>query len=172
MHLQWDANHGPSNARLNRPAGGGKAGAWSARKNDLKQWIQVNFRELTRVTKVVIQGRQDYAQWVTKFKLSYSLDGNHFEHQEKVRNEFIQQNKRSFYIYQSYLKHKWYAAICCRNTPLFVLLFLFYWKHCELMRFWNKLSMFTDTSIFTFYESILVFGWGWGMPLNDGLFYH
>ena len=87
--MQWDANHGPSNARLNRPAGGGKTGAWSAKKNDLGQWIQVNFRELTRVTEVVIQGRQDYAQWVTAFKLSYSLDGKHFERQEKVHNEII-----------------------------------------------------------------------------------
>lgn len=111
MHLQWDANHGPSNARLNRPASGGKTGAWSAKTNDLKQWIQVNFHELTRVTKVAIQGRQDYGQWVTAFKLSYSLDGNHFEHQQKVRYEIIQQNKRSFSIYQRYLKHKWYAAI-------------------------------------------------------------
>ena len=89
MLLQWDANHGPSNARLNRPASGGKTGAWSAKTNDLGQWIQVNFRELTRVTEVVIQGRQDYAQWVTAFKLYYSLDGNHFEPQEEVRNGII-----------------------------------------------------------------------------------
>lgn len=45
--FQWDANHGPSNARLNRPAGGGKTGAWSAKTNDKGQWIQVNLRELT-----------------------------------------------------------------------------------------------------------------------------
>ncbi|XP_078346349.1 uncharacterized protein LOC144631708 isoform X1 [Oculina patagonica] len=81
---EWDANHGPSNARLNRPAGGGKTGAWSAKQNDRGQWIQVNLRELTRVTKVAIQGRQDHAQWVTAFKLSYSLDGNHFKFQEKI----------------------------------------------------------------------------------------
>ena len=85
LHLQWDVNHGPSSARLDRPAGEGKTGAWSSRANDKGQWIQVNFRELTRVTKVAIQGRQDYAQWVTAFKLSYSLDGNHFEFQEMVR---------------------------------------------------------------------------------------
>ena len=87
--LQWDANHQPSNARINRPASGGKAGAWSARTSDLVQWIQVNFRELTRVTEVVIQGRQDYPQWVTAFKLSYSLDGYHFNSREKVRNGII-----------------------------------------------------------------------------------
>ncbi|XP_078346340.1 uncharacterized protein LOC144631705 isoform X1 [Oculina patagonica] len=81
---EWDANHGPSNARLNRPAGGGKTGAWSAKKNEKGQWIQVNLRQLTRVTEVAIQGRQDHAQWVTAFKLSYSLDGNNFQFQEKI----------------------------------------------------------------------------------------
>jgi len=90
LHLQWNAQHGPSNARLNRPAGWGLTGAWSAKSSDLGQWIQVNFRELTRVNEVAIQGRQDLAQWVTAFKLSYSLDGTHFEHQEEVRNEIIQ----------------------------------------------------------------------------------
>ena len=61
----------------------------------MKQWIQVNLRQLTRVTKVAIQGRQDHPQWVTAFKISYSLDGKHFEYQQKVFfsieifNEFI-----------------------------------------------------------------------------------
>lgn len=96
--MQWDVNHGPSNARLNRPAGWGKTGAWSSRANDKGQWIQVNFRELTRVTKVAIQGRQDYAQWVTAFKLSYSLDGNHFEFQEEVCNEIINQMRALFTV--------------------------------------------------------------------------
>ena len=58
-------------------------------------WIQANLRQLTRVTKVAIQGRQDHPQWVTAFKISYSLDGKHFEYQQKVFfsieifNEFI-----------------------------------------------------------------------------------
>ncbi|RMX52485.1 hypothetical protein pdam_00013777, partial [Pocillopora damicornis] len=89
---EWDANHGPSNARINRPAGGGKTGAWSARANDMKQWIQVNLRQLTRVTKVAIQGRQDHPQWVTAFKISYSLDGKHFKYQEKIYNGNNDQN--------------------------------------------------------------------------------
>ncbi|XP_020605733.1 lactadherin-like [Orbicella faveolata] len=81
---EWAADYGPSYARLNIPVGWGKARAWSAKTNDLGQWIQVNLRELTRVTKVAIQGRQDVAQWVTAFKLSYSLDGKHFEPQKKI----------------------------------------------------------------------------------------
>ena len=76
--IKWDSNHGPTNARLNRPSGGGKTGAWSAKRNDRNQWIQVTFPEVTKVTRVGIQGRYDYNQWVTKFKVSYSLDGIDF----------------------------------------------------------------------------------------------
>ena len=82
--IKWDSNHGPTNARLNRPSGGGKTGAWSAKRNDRNQWIQVTFPEVTKVTKVGIQGRYDYNQWVTKFKVSYSLDGINFVILSKV----------------------------------------------------------------------------------------
>jgi len=82
--LKWDGNHGPTNARLDKPSGGGKTGAWSSRTNDVNQWIQVKFCEVTKVTKVGIQGRYDLDQWVTKFKVSYSLDGIHFTTQSKV----------------------------------------------------------------------------------------
>lgn len=82
--MKWDVNHGPTNARLGKPSGGGKTGAWSSKTNDANQWIQVTFCEVTKVTKVGIQGRYDYDQWVTKFKVSYSLDGVHFTTQSKV----------------------------------------------------------------------------------------
>ena len=81
---KWGANHGPTNARLNRPSGSGKTGAWSAKRNDANQWIQVTFSEVTKVTGVGIQGRYDYNQWVTKFKVSYSRDGIHFVILSKV----------------------------------------------------------------------------------------
>lgn len=83
--FKWDSSHGPTNARLNRPSGGGTVGAWCAKISDTSQWIQVAFLEVTRITKVGIQGRYDYYdQWVTKFKVSYSLDGVHFITQSKV----------------------------------------------------------------------------------------
>ena len=84
MCFQWAADYGPSYARLNIPVGLGKARAWSAKTNDLGKRIEINLRELTRVTKVAIQGRQDLAQWATAFKLSYNLDGKHLEPQENV----------------------------------------------------------------------------------------
>ena len=59
-------------------AGGGKTGAWSAKTNDKSQWIQVDFGEVKRVTQIASQGRSDYAQWVTKYKVFYSIFGKAF----------------------------------------------------------------------------------------------
>ena len=67
-------------------AGGGRTGAWSARTNDKAQWIQVNLGKIMQVTKVGMQGRQDSAQWVTKYMVSHSTDGEHFIPQNQVGN--------------------------------------------------------------------------------------
>ena len=68
----------PARARLNiHPDSKGK-GAWAAKTNNDKEWLQIDFGELVRVTKVATQGRQDADQWVTKFTLSYSVDGIHW----------------------------------------------------------------------------------------------
>ena len=75
---EWDANHGPTNGRLNFKAAGGKTGAWSAKSNDANQWFQVDFRKETIVSEIYIQGRQDANQWVTSYTLSYSHDGKIF----------------------------------------------------------------------------------------------
>ena len=70
------AYHGVTNARLNRPPGSGTTGSWSAKTNDINQWIQADLKVLTRVTGVMIQGRvEGDQQWVTKFKVQYSDDG-------------------------------------------------------------------------------------------------
>ena len=42
------------------------------------QWLQIDFGELVQVTKVATQGQQDGNHWVTKFTLSYSMDGIHW----------------------------------------------------------------------------------------------
>ena len=65
-------------------AGGGKTGAWSSRTNDKSQWIKVDFGEVNRVTQVASQGRSDYAQWVTRYKVSYSAFGKEFKSQDHV----------------------------------------------------------------------------------------
>ena len=64
----------------------GESGAWIAKTSDKGQWIQVNLGKIQEVTKVGMQGRQDYPQWVTKYRVSYSIDGQHFMEQNQVRN--------------------------------------------------------------------------------------
>ena len=74
----YDAKHAPARARLNIHKDSKGIGSWAAKTNNGKQWLQIDFGELVRVTKVATQGRQDYSQWVTKFTLSFSVDGMHW----------------------------------------------------------------------------------------------
>ena len=70
----------PHQARLHFKAGGGKAGCWSSRYLDSKQWLQVDLLQTTRVTGVATQGRNGGAsQWVQKYKLQYRDDGQTFK---------------------------------------------------------------------------------------------
>ena len=76
-----DEAHAASRGRLHLNATSGKAGAWSAGRNDNSQWLQVDLRNNNvRVTGVATQGRNGrYAQWVTKYKLQFSDDGVNFQ---------------------------------------------------------------------------------------------
>ena len=75
---EWDINHGARLARLNQRRTGRTMGAWSARVNNHYQYLQVDLRVPMKVTSVATQGRSDASQWVTRYMLSYSIDGAHF----------------------------------------------------------------------------------------------
>ncbi|XP_078346313.1 uncharacterized protein LOC144631689 isoform X2 [Oculina patagonica] len=62
------------NGRLHFLYRSGRVGGWSAKKNDVFQYLQVNFGDWTKVARVAIQGRQDTNQWVKTFSLSYGYD--------------------------------------------------------------------------------------------------
>jgi hypothetical protein len=72
----WNKKHGPELGKLNLQEG---LANWSAKANDSKQWIQVDFGEKKLIEKVFIQGRYNRAQWVTKFRIQVSPDGKKFE---------------------------------------------------------------------------------------------
>ena len=74
----YSAKYAPARARLNLQGNSKGYGAWCAKTNDGKQWLQIDFGELVRVTKVATQGQQNSNNWVTKFTLSYSMDGIHW----------------------------------------------------------------------------------------------
>ena len=87
---EWDFNHAASQGRLNFKATSVKAGSWSAKTNDVNQWLQVDLgTQYTKVTRVATQGRNGFSQWVTKYTLQYSKDGVNFQdYKEQGQNAF------------------------------------------------------------------------------------
>ncbi len=75
---EWDANYSPSHARLDYVSRVG-AGSWSAGFLDQNQFIILNFGlRPVKVTSIVTQGRADFDQWVTSYKVQYSQDGIYY----------------------------------------------------------------------------------------------
>ena len=78
---QWDNNHAAIQGRLNFKAGSGKRGGWSSKHNDVNQWLQIDLGDPnTDVTGLATQGRNAHSQWVTKYKMQYSVDGINFQY--------------------------------------------------------------------------------------------
>ena len=78
---EWDGNHAAIQARLYFEAAPDKAGSWSAKYNNLDQWLQIDLGSMhTLVTGLATQGRNGYGQWVTKYKVQYSDNGVNFQY--------------------------------------------------------------------------------------------
>ena len=78
---QFNSDHAPFQGRLHFQETTSKAGSWTAGTEDHLQWLQVDLgSQYTKVTRVATQGRNDFAQWVTKYKLTYSDDGVSFHY--------------------------------------------------------------------------------------------
>ncbi|CAH3127335.1 unnamed protein product [Pocillopora meandrina] len=90
---EFNGNHAATQGRLNFLAVPGKAGSWSARTNDVNQWIQIKFPGYTKITQFATQGRNAFNQWVTQYKLEYSEDGVtfHYYHEpgQSAPKEFV-----------------------------------------------------------------------------------
>ena len=48
---------------------------WVPGVKNINQWLQVDLQQTTRVIGIATQGRHDWDQWVTKYKLQYGDDG-------------------------------------------------------------------------------------------------
>lgn len=79
-----DIYHKPGNGRLHfqKVPSPLRYGAWAAQGGHYLtgSWWQVDFGNWTKVTIVATQGRQDAAQWVKQYKLSYAYDGLFFKY--------------------------------------------------------------------------------------------
>ena len=78
---ELSSDHIASFARLNRVKEGNRGGSWSAKTNDVNQWLQIELgSEYTNVTRISTQGRSDLDQWVETYKLQYSDDGVNYQY--------------------------------------------------------------------------------------------
>ncbi|PFX33163.1 Neuropilin-2 [Stylophora pistillata] len=88
---QLDDDHAPKQARLHIQAAiNGKSGGWSARTNDLYQWLQVDLRSKTIVTRIATQGRDGLDEWVTKYRIQFSYSGINFQFYKKAEHSSAQ----------------------------------------------------------------------------------
>ena len=86
---ELDGNHAAIQARLYFEAASGKAGSWSAKYNNLDQWLQIDLGSKHEVTGLATQGRNGYGQWVTKYKVQYSDNGVNFQYYMEQRQTTI-----------------------------------------------------------------------------------
>ena len=85
---ELDHYHGSRNARLNHLSP--VTGSWSAKTNDLNQWIQADLVELKQVSGVVTQGRNAFGQqWVTKFIVQCSDNSDIWSYIEDVNGQVV-----------------------------------------------------------------------------------
>lgn len=69
---QLNRNHAAKFGKIDEEP---KYANWAAKNNDEKQWIGLDFEEPKKITEIKTQGRFNKDQWVTKYYLSWSLDG-------------------------------------------------------------------------------------------------
>ncbi len=78
----YNENHDVRGCKLNKTGPSGHSQAWccGAGEVDKNPWIQVDFDTDLLIDAVSIQGRGDSNQYVTKFRILYSLDKINFIH--------------------------------------------------------------------------------------------
>ena len=68
----YNGNLSPWHGRLNH------RWSWSVRTRNNRQWLQVNFQQIYRISGICTQGRQDASQWVKSYTLTYGLNAMDF----------------------------------------------------------------------------------------------
>ena len=74
----YNYNHGPDRARLNIYASHGRTGAWVAKYRNVRQWLQIDLRQLSIIKGIATQGRREAHQFVKSYTISYSVKGLRF----------------------------------------------------------------------------------------------
>lgn len=77
----------PQFSRLNSKPTDKSAGAWAPEKNDEWQYIQVTFNRPTPLFGVIMQGSPIVDNYVTMYKVMYSVDGSVFSHVRELGDD-------------------------------------------------------------------------------------
>ena len=71
----FSSGYEPWQARLNNIQTSGRStGSWSALHNTIGEYLQIDLGKERVVNKIATQGRPSFDQWVTSYKLIFSLD--------------------------------------------------------------------------------------------------
>ena len=70
---QQDENFAAKYGRLNHITSNGDQGGWCSRTNDVNQYLEIDLRNVSKITAVATQGRYENNWWTTKYSISYSL---------------------------------------------------------------------------------------------------
>ena len=58
---------------------------WSAKKNKVGEWLEVDLGETMEISAVRVQGRFNHSQWVSKYNLSISADKTNWTDFENLK---------------------------------------------------------------------------------------
>ena len=64
-------------------------GAWVPATNDQDQWLQIDLHRQMVVSGVVMQGRTDIEEWVTRYLVKSALDGVSWEYVRDERSSAV-----------------------------------------------------------------------------------
>jgi len=76
-----DVFNDPGQARLHGN------GSWMPLVQDANQFLQIHFKDETNVSAIAVQGHPTYEYWVTKYSLSFSLDGKAWDELSEVHGD-------------------------------------------------------------------------------------
>ena len=110
----YSNKHVPQNARLHFK--GAKAplafvpAGWRAGVRNTNQWLQVDLQQTTRIIGIATQGRHDFDQWITKYKLQYSKltvsTDETVTHQKRYEYEWLSEQVVFFFLLRGWDNEK------------------------------------------------------------------
>jgi hypothetical protein len=99
--------------------------AWSAYVSNTSQWVQVSSTKNEVWVAVITQGRPNFDQWVTEYRVSYTLDGTSWTYVDNAKL-FKGNSNRNTQVRQFFSRGIYARAIRIHPTK---------WKNFVSMRF-------------------------------------